>query len=125
MVMTKTEDKKISEKLLRLIEPFKRLIEKGQPKQRLSSLLLLGSAAWNYSVTGQEEVKNIVLEKFDGAHQANIKFMLEKLVARKLELFPDDDRLIVECTINSMKRDKYDITVAFLNKEEYENSVVR
>ena len=100
-----------------------KVVERSHTKQRLSSLLVVGSTAWNMDVTGKKELKNVLLQSINDNGKEGlpeIEYMIDNLVQRKKRLFPDDDRFILDCKINSVKRKKYDVTVSFLNKHEYE-----
>ncbi len=122
--MTISEDKGISEKLLQLIEPYMQAVDRSRTKQRLSSLLLVGSTAWNIEVTGDTELKGVLLQSIeDNEGLPEVEDVIDNLAQRKKELFPDDDRLILDCKILSAKRNKYDVTVSFLYRHEYENSL--
>ncbi len=118
--MAKLRNKKISERLLQVIKPYMHLMETGVPEQRLDSLLLVGTIAWNISVTGDRELKNILLEGIPD--KEGMIMMIDKLIDRKYTLFPDDKRYILKCQINSIKRKNYDITVSFLHKDEYDKA---
>ena len=63
--MAKLKNKKISEKLLQLVKPYLRAIENTRTEQRLSSILLVGSTAWNIEVTDDRELKKIFLNLLD------------------------------------------------------------
>jgi hypothetical protein len=121
--MAKLKNKKISEKLLQLVKPYLRAIENARTEQRLSSLLLIGSTAWNIEITGDKELKKILLNIFeDGVESNEVDKMIDNLTQRKHRLFPDDDRIIVDCKVESIKRKKYDINVSFLYKNDYEKN---
>jgi hypothetical protein len=124
-IMTKLENKKISQKLLQLIKPYMKVIESSNPEQRLYSLLLVGSTSWNIAVTGNDELKNILLGPIDDPEGLlEMETTIRILVERKKRLFPDDDRIILDCKINSAKKKKSDITVSFLSKDEFDKSPI-
>ena len=69
--MAKLKNKKISEKLLQLVKPYLRAIENTRTEQRLSSILLVGSTAWNIEVTDDRELKKIFLNMLDESADFN------------------------------------------------------
>ena len=117
--MTRLENKKISEKLLQLVKPYLKMVESHNTEKRLTTLLIVGSAAWNMGVTGNNELKNVILRLIDDKEElSEMENTINNLIQRKKRLFPDDDRYILDCKINSIKRRKYDITVSYRNNHE-------
>lgn len=98
-----------------------KVVENYNTEQRLISLLLVGSTAWNMDVTRNNELKNILLQAINDKEElSEMENTIDNLVQRKKRLFPDDDRVILDCKINSIKRKKYDITVSYRNNHAHD-----
>ena len=114
------KNKKLSENLLRLMKPFIQVATNQNSEKRLSVLLTITSAAWNYAVTGNEEYRNILLKITTGKEgHDEVMHVFEQLMDRKNRLFAEDERVILNSNVGTIKRKKIDITVSFLTKEEY------
>ncbi|MCP4323316.1 MAG: hypothetical protein GY787_16005 [Alteromonadales bacterium] len=114
------KNKKISDNLLRLMKPFIQVATDQNAEKRLSVLLTIASAAWNYAVTDNEEYRNIILKiTTDQESYLEVVRVFEQLMDRKKRLFAEDERVILNCSVGSVKRKKIDITVPFLTKAEY------
>ncbi len=114
------KNKKISDKLLRLIQPFIQVAINQNTEKRLSVLLTIASAAWNYAVTENEEYRNILLKiTTDQEGYLEVVHLFEQLMDRKNRLFAEDERVILSSSLGSIKRKNIDITVSFLTKEEF------
>jgi hypothetical protein len=114
------KNKKLSDNLLRLMKPFIQVATNQNSEKRLSVLLTIASAAWNYAVTGNEKYRDFLLKITTGQEShLEVVRVLEQLIARKKRLFAEDERVILNCSVGTIKRKKIDITVSFLTKEEY------
>ena len=102
------------------MKPFIQVATNQNSEKRLSVLLTIASAAWNYAVTGKEEYRNILLKITTGQEShAEVVRVFEQLMDRKNRLFAEDERVILNSSVGTLKRRKIDITVSFLTKEEY------
>ncbi len=114
------KNKKLSDNLLRLMKPFIQVVADQNSEKRLSVLLTIASAAWNYAITNNEEYRNILLKITTGQEShLEVTRVFEQLMDRKNRLFAEDERVILNCSVGTVKRKKIDITVSFLTKEEY------
>ncbi|MGB5446128.1 MAG: hypothetical protein WBM99_11545 [Psychromonas sp.] len=114
------KNKKLSDNLLRLVNPFIQVATKQNAEKRLSVLLDIASAAWNYAVTENEEYRNFLLKVTTGQEgHLEVVRVFEQLIDRKKRLFAEDERVILNSSVEIIKRKKIDITVSFLTKEEY------
>jgi hypothetical protein len=114
------KNKKLSDNLLRLMKPLIQVATNKNAEKRLSALLTIASAAWNFSVTGNEEYRDVFLKmRADQESHLEVERILEQLIARKSRLFAEDERVILNCSVGTIKKKKVDINVSFLTKEEY------
>ena len=114
------KNKKLSDNLLRLMKPLIQVATNQNAEKRLSALLTIASAAWNYSVTGNEEYRDVFLKiPTDQESHLGVERIFEQLIARKSRLFAEDERVILNCSVGTIKKKKVDISVSFLTKEEY------
>ncbi|NOQ36436.1 MAG: hypothetical protein GQ569_11170 [Methylococcaceae bacterium] len=122
--MSKLKNKKLSEKILELIEPYMSTVAKKNSEARMESLVLIGSTAWNIEVTGKKDLQDVIFKTLSTQEEiSEIKKTINELIERKQKLFPDDDRLILNYKINPTKNKMSDLTVSFLNKDEYEGQL--
>ena len=86
---------KMSEVLLDLVEPY---LESAQTEDALRKLLTVATVAWNAALMGPEECEEVFqdTEKVlpPEAREA-FRVILGALIQRKLELFPDITRMII------------------------------
>ncbi len=114
------KNKKLSDNLLRLMKPFIQVVTDKNSEKRLNVLLTITSAAWNYAVTDNEKYRNILVKITTGQEShLEVVRVFEKLIDRKNRLFAEDERVILNCSVGTIKRKKIDITISFLTKEEY------
>ena len=110
--------RKMSEMISEMAAPF---ISEGKTPDEKHSRLTAACSAWNMAC-GSPEVRRQQLEQYvEGYRQnnpaispsdlANVRKVMESLMERKLELFPDDKRQIVSARIVMVGKD-YRIEVA-------------
>jgi hypothetical protein len=109
---------KMSEMISEMAAPF---ISGGKTPEEKHSRLTAACSAWNMAC-GSPELRRQQLEQYvEGYRQnnpaispsdlANVRKVMESLIERKLELFPDDKRQIVSAKIVMVGKD-YRIEVA-------------
>lgn len=119
-LIIRMKNKKLSDNLLRLIKPFTQVAINQNSEKRLSVLLTVASAAWNYAVTDNEAYRDVLLKITPGQEShLEVVRVFDQLIARKNRLFAEDERVILNCSVGTIKRKEIDITVSFLTKEEY------
>lgn len=100
----RTHGKKLSEALLEVIQPYKAML-KVDTFTAMHKLVLLGSVAWTVAIAPEAERADVlrslldVLPKADKTVQHDIEEMVWEMVQRKLMLFADDKRVIVNCKV--------------------------
>jgi hypothetical protein len=110
--------RKMSEMISEMAAPF---ISEGKTPEEKHNRLTAVCSAWNMAC-GSPEVRRQQLEQYvEGYRQnnpaispsdlANVRKVMESLMERKLELFPDDKRQIVSAKIVMVGKD-YRIEVA-------------
>jgi hypothetical protein len=111
-------NRKMSEMISEMAAP---LISEGKTPEEKQSRLTAACSAWNMAC-GSPEVRRQQLEQYvEGYRQnnpaispndlANVRKVMESLMERKLELFPDDKRQVVSAKIVMVGKD-YRIEVA-------------
>jgi hypothetical protein len=104
--------RKMSEMISEIAAPF---ISEGETPDEKHSRLTAACSAWNMAC-GSPEVRRQQLEQYvEGYRQnnpaispsdlANVRKVMESLMERKLELFPDDKRQIVSAKIVMVGKD--------------------
>jgi hypothetical protein len=95
VILAGDESRKMSESILHLAEP---LLEHSMDEERALSLAAI---AWNLSLIPEDE-RGPMLEKLlrqaaetDPEIERGLRVLLKDLVERKLELYPDDRRMIL------------------------------
>jgi hypothetical protein len=110
--------RKMSEMISEMAAPF---ISAGKTPEEKHHRLTAACSAWNMAC-GSPEVRRQQLEQYVEGYQqnnpttspsdlANVRKVMESLMERKLELFPDDKRQIVTAKIVMVGKD-YRIEVA-------------
>ena len=113
-----TQPRKMSEMISEMAAPF---ISEGKTPEEKQNRLNAVCSAWNMAC-GSPEVRRQQLEQYvEGYRQnnpaispsnlANVRKVMESLMERKLELFPDDKRQVVSAKIVMVGKD-YRIEVA-------------
>jgi len=97
---------KLSEAVLEVGEP---LLNEASSREQFEQAIMLTVMAWNFSLMDPGDVTDALgraIEKtnsdFDDAY-AFVQ-LLGALIDRKLELYPDDDRMIIDYEVNVNKR---------------------
>jgi hypothetical protein len=105
------EKTKLSEALVALIEPYRRGVHDLLGYQRL---ITLAAFAWNLTVLPADQRDAALL---DAAREVNVedrtmlKAIITEFLGRKLELFPDDHRMIVSYEVTE-SAGRYHVLVA-------------
>jgi hypothetical protein len=110
--------RKMSEMISEMAAPF---ISEGKTPDEKQRRLTAACSAWNIAC-GSLEIRQQQLEQYVEGYQrynpatspddlANVRKVMESLMERKLELFPDDKRQIVSAKIVMVGKD-YRIEVA-------------
>ena len=110
--------RKMSEMISEMAAPF---ISEGKTPEEKHSRLTAACSAWNMAC-GSPEVRRQQLEQYvEGYRQnnpaispndlANVRKVMESLMERKLQMFPDDKRQIVSARVVMVGKD-YRIEVA-------------
>jgi hypothetical protein len=100
----RTHGKKISEALLELIQPYQIRL-KINTLAAMQNLVLLGATAWAVALKPESDraaTMHNLLQTFptmDKDMQRDVEDMVWGMVRRKLALFPDDKRVIVNCKV--------------------------
>jgi len=85
---------KLSARLLKVVEP---LTDQTENDQDYEETIQLGILAWNFSLLPEEGQTEFIREMAAQTQAFWADFM--SLVGRKCELFPDDDRIILDYMI--------------------------
>lgn len=104
--------RKMSQLLEELITPYR---DETETLEDFNNLVLLGTLAWNIGLLPAEErdvfLKN-ALKTAPRALRADLGKLLKALILRKLALFPDDDREIIDTRVTELG-DRYHLAVAY------------
>lgn len=89
-------DRKISETLLHFAAPLLHDLPSEAPEQRAEEALRIAFTAWNAVIFADVLNDDRHVRKLRGllAHKPEVSRLMEQLIARKRELFGDDQRLI-------------------------------
>jgi hypothetical protein len=82
------------------MEPYREECEESREAYR--KLVILASAAWNLSLFSPEERQSHwdrIMEAFPAEDRSYLEVILQRLVARKEELFPDDRRFVASADV--------------------------
>jgi len=111
---------KISEAILRMAEP---LIRKYPKRERIVVIIDLAIFSWNVSLTtevNREEIEKNLIDhmpgEFDATDIASIMEQADTLIARKKELYPDINYLIVSHTLSVEDNGKITLDVNTLKQ---------
>jgi hypothetical protein len=110
--------RKMSEMISEMAAPF---ISKGKTPEEKHHRLTAACSAWNMAC-GSPEIRRQQLEQYVEGYRltnpaispsdlANVRKVMESLIERKLQMFPDDKRQIVSAKIVMVGKD-YRIEVA-------------
>jgi hypothetical protein len=104
---------RLSERLVDLIAPYR---EEGLTSQRYEMLIGAAATAWNLSLLPEAERPEALRRAFRKANVREVEAAAEvivKLMRRKEQLFPDDNRTIVSWEV-SESGDQCHVSVASL-----------
>jgi uncharacterized membrane-anchored protein YjiN (DUF445 family) len=106
---------KMSEVLQVFVDPYLKSVTNSSQRETLFDIAVM---AWNLSLTPENERQSLVEEMLeqlaqrgDLLAQQEMREIIEELITRKLELFPDNRRLIVEFHLQET-RNKFHLSVA-------------
>lgn len=103
---------KMSDRLDDLIEPY---VEAADTDEAYTNLVTIGVIAWNTAVLPRDQLDESLAmlgAAFPDKEDNDVlKSMLLELMKRKLELFPDDHRLIMDFTL-TQENDGWHLQVA-------------
>jgi hypothetical protein len=112
-LLRSSQDNAVSRALLQLIEPYNDL---EKDPEALERMLATGMMAWNLTVIPPEAAQDMLRALLDSLPAEEFKSvmleMLDALIERKLELFPDDQRLISGYKIK-LTGDGLDVQVSY------------
>jgi hypothetical protein len=93
VVLRSAPGKKISLRLIKLVEPFR---HSEMDVEDFQSLIALAASAWNLCVLPAATIDEFIgqLPVDSAAEMRAVRPLLDSLVARKRRMFPDDDRFI-------------------------------
>ena len=104
-------EEKMSDALARLVEPY---LNSSEDEETMRSLLRFGVLAWNYALMA-EATRSRSLDRFLGEVDAEdrdaMRSFLLGIVQRKLDLFPDNLRVIRSFEVTDTGR-RFHISVA-------------
>jgi hypothetical protein len=119
MKLEETEGPKLSAQILDLIEPYKSL---ATTSDAFEKLVVLGVVAWNAALLEGEERQALmeasvkaVVDTAGPQTRPDTQASLDRLLQRKLSLFPDDRRYIVDYRLTEAGPDIH-LAVASLPK---------
>jgi hypothetical protein len=100
-MQTQQEDNdSLPKKIKELISPQLLLITEANSRNRLNTIITMGVAAWNYSVTNNQDIINNIIASTKDLKQPKImERLLKELRDRKEKLFPSDKRIIIDFDI--------------------------
>jgi hypothetical protein len=117
-LLKSSQDNALSRALLQLIEPYNDL-ERG-PKA-LEKILVAGMMAWNLTIIPPETAQTMLKELLDRMPTQDTKAatlqMLGALIERKLQLFPNDRRLLNSYKIKHVQAG-IDVEVSYYSPDE-------
>ena len=117
----RTHGKKLSEALLDVIQPYKAMLKVNTLTQ-MHNLVLMGVAAWAVAIGPEPDRPRIFRNMVDTfpdmskAVRADFEEILWGLVERKLALFPNDQRVIINAQVVDEGGD-WHVTAASLERE--------
>lgn len=113
---------KISPSLIELIEPY---VDGETSLNELKIIVAAGALAWNLAIVPEpyrsEELEDLITLLDDEAAVLLYESLIPELVKRKLELFPEDPRLITGWDVRKKGGQPY-ITVAAVIDDHTRNS---
>lgn len=109
--------KKMSDTLLEFAEP---LLDPLVPNSEQEEMIALAASCWNLSLIPSEEKDEVIAGLFSmfkkelrSKEHDFLEPIIEEMLARKKELFPNDKRTIVEWNIEPMGDDDEFLSVAY------------
>jgi hypothetical protein len=109
--------RKISEGLVELINPY---MDDGMDIVAARVLARIGALAWNLAVEpeGGENQRDELQRQAPPNLAADLDHLLQEMRQRKLELFPDDLRLIVQTDVHLLSDGGFFVTAAAFGNED-------
>ncbi|NJL26612.1 MAG: hypothetical protein HC897_01415 [Thermoanaerobaculia bacterium] len=102
----------MSAAILDLIAP---LVEDEMPLSHMETIVGLGCLAWSLSLSELSERERGIRkasQATEGVDATNLEATLRMLIARKLGLFPGDNRMPVEWEVTTTREGKFHVMVA-------------
>jgi hypothetical protein len=108
--------RKISDALLEFVQPVvDALRESERTKPRLEQILAVGALAWNAHLMPDGEAcleEALADMKLDLVASDVVRHVLEILLARRRDLFPDDRRFVINTVVTQKASGKFEVTAA-------------
>jgi hypothetical protein len=101
--------RKVSEALTDLVQPF---VEEDMSLEGFRGLVGIGAVAWNLSLLEDPKLDHVsdLLKDQDDDYRAWFEAFVSDLVARKIKLFPKDDRFIAGWKVSLRPDGSYFVT---------------
>ncbi len=97
MQIQQADNDSLPKKIKELISPQLALIAEANSRNKLNTIITMGVAAWNYSITNNHGIINNIIACTQDLKQPKImERLLNELCGRKKMLFPSDKRIIID-----------------------------
>ncbi len=109
------DDDSLSKKIKELISPQLALITDVNSRNRLNTIITMGVAAWNYSITNNHDIiNNIIASTKDLKQPIIMERLLKELCGRKKILFPSDKRIIIDFDIVDTSDNTFELKISHI-----------